>query len=59
MADDIIEFAQCKEDEELRKLVHSIELVTKQAYKDDHQFLAYLLEMAQMEAQTLLGKEQD
>ena len=60
MADDIIEFAKCKEDEKLRELARAIELVTKKATQENHRFLAYLLEMAHMEAKTLLLKaEQD
>lgn len=56
MANDIIEFAKCKEDENLRELVKAIELVTKKATQENHKFLAYLLEMAHMEARTLLSK---
>ncbi len=58
MAGDIIEFAKRKEDESLCELVNSIDLITKQAYQDNHKFLAYLLEMAHLEAQALLRKEQ-
>lgn len=56
MSDDIIEFANCKEDENLRQLVRAIELATKKATQENHKFLAYLLEMAHMEAETLLSK---
>ena len=56
MANDIIEFAKCKEDENLRELAKAIEVVTKKATQDNHRFLAYLLEMAHIEASSLLSK---
>ncbi len=56
MANDIIEFAKCKEDEKLRELAKAIELASKSATQENHKFLAYLLEMAHIEAKALLDK---
>ncbi len=39
---------------ELRELVRSIEMMQAQATKNEYTFLAYLLEMARMEAVNLL-----
>ncbi len=42
---------------DLKKTVATIERMTKQAFQADHKFLAYLLEMAHIEAKDLLQKE--
>ena len=57
MANEIIEFAKEKETEDLRNLAKAIKLATKRAVNADHKFLAYLLEMAYLEANALLEKK--
>ena len=54
MANDIIEFATEKETEDLRALAKEIRHAINRAAEGNHKFLAYLLEMAQIEADGLI-----
>ncbi len=57
MANDVSEFATKKETEDLRDLAKAIKHATERAVNGDHKFLAYLLEMAYLEANALLEKK--
>lgn len=58
MADDVLEFAREKELEELRKIASEIQLAIEKASNGQHQFLVYLLKMAELEANELLQADQ-
>lgn len=57
MADDTVRFASCRDEESLRELAGLIQKTALQATAENHRFLAYLLEMAHMEASMLLNEE--
>lgn len=58
MATDAYEFSTCDDEQCLRELSSLIQQAAERASREDQKFLAYLLEMAHMEANMLLIEKQ-